>query len=232
MVRRYKKKNRALRKSEAKKRPSKKNRIVTIRPTRGFPMPPILRVTLPYCEQFALDAAASTPSAVQFLANGIFDPNVAVGGHQPLGRDQFADFYAYYRVVSSTCRCEFIPASNTSAVQQYVGIEISENSGFTPTGMSQIVERGNGNYKPLGLDNGGHDYADVRTSWNAKTWIGPTSKNDQYQAAVGADPTNLIYYNVYAAALLEATQNPGSVYCMVTIKYDVEFYGMIQTNQS
>jgi hypothetical protein len=57
-------------------------------------------ITLRYSEVFNFTLATATGTQALFRLNSIFDPNAAVGGHQPYGYDQLAALYNRYRVLS------------------------------------------------------------------------------------------------------------------------------------
>lgn len=55
----------------------------------------------PYVVQQDLAPVGGTQSLFYMRLNGIYDPEVALGGHQPLWHDQLAAFYKAYEVMSS-----------------------------------------------------------------------------------------------------------------------------------
>lgn len=61
-------------------------------------------VTLPYVDMRTeqLSATNSHRFTQQWRCTSIFDPQVAAGGHQPLGHDQWRTFYERYTVLSCT----------------------------------------------------------------------------------------------------------------------------------
>jgi len=78
-----------------------RNAVVSV-PSGKLGFPTSMRTTLKYCEKFDLDLPSYNCVISTFRANSIFDPNYAVGGHQPRGQDDFADIYTDYCV--TTCR--------------------------------------------------------------------------------------------------------------------------------
>lgn len=69
---------------------------------------PQLRVRLPYFYNGTLtEAAAGLGIFYTFAINSVFDPDFTGGGLQPLGLDQYAQFYGRYRVTSSRAIVEF-----------------------------------------------------------------------------------------------------------------------------
>lgn len=63
-----------------------------------------------YKDDINLSAASPSSYAVSnFRLNSIYDPDYAnINGHQPLGYDQWANFYAKYRVYKATVKATFI----------------------------------------------------------------------------------------------------------------------------
>jgi len=47
--------------------------------------------------------AAASNVTYFFRGNGMFDPDVQVGGQQPMGFDQWSSLYRHYRVIGSKC---------------------------------------------------------------------------------------------------------------------------------
>jgi hypothetical protein len=64
-------------------------------------------VTLKYTELLTLSMATTVGNQQTMRLNSIFDPNSAVGGHQPYGYDQLAALYNRYRVLRTRWRITF-----------------------------------------------------------------------------------------------------------------------------
>jgi len=92
--------SKAIKRKYARRRLFAPNEVSAIRmpAPRVAGFPDKLRTTIKYIEYVQLDAGATTVAKAQYRMNGLVDPTVAVGGHQPLGRDQYATFYNRYRV--------------------------------------------------------------------------------------------------------------------------------------
>ncbi len=57
-------------------------------------------VKLRYCQQLSTQLVLGS-KGLNWRANGVYDPDAAVGGHQPLGYDQFSAMYKNVCVISS-----------------------------------------------------------------------------------------------------------------------------------
>jgi len=64
---------------------------------------------LRYVENFQVTTPADgvTLALKHFSANSIYDPNRAMGGHQPYGHDQFELLYQHYEVLEAKIKCTF-----------------------------------------------------------------------------------------------------------------------------
>lgn len=72
-------------------------------PLTGFPKLKVVK--LRYVQEITLTSVAGGLShARAFSANGLHDPDHALGGHQPKGFDQWMSLYAHYNVLGSKCR--------------------------------------------------------------------------------------------------------------------------------
>jgi len=67
-------------------------------------------------------AAGGAVTSYIFSANGIFDPDVSFGGHQPMGFDQMMVFYNHYTVLKSRIKIIY---QNTSTITARVGLSVS-----------------------------------------------------------------------------------------------------------
>lgn len=124
--------------SSFRKRVKYVRRAPVMRAPTGFPrrlgirdnnggVPPLARTQLVYYTGTGYSnktIAANTNTTYLFSVNSLFDPDVQVGGQQPLGFDQWSGLYRHYRVTG--CRCE-VTLGNQELVQialNYGGAEI------------------------------------------------------------------------------------------------------------
>lgn len=111
-------------------------------PQIGFPSSTYVKMR--YVETFTISPVSTVLNEHLFLANGIFDPRVAVGGHQPLGHDQWATFYNKYVVYRSHCTVNFSCANNTS-VPATLGIYMTSTLSSSATTCNELQEQGYSN---------------------------------------------------------------------------------------
>lgn len=84
-----------------------KNRMVAV-PRNRLAFPQSMKTRLRYVERCEFSPQNSNVLAVNFLANGLFDPRTALGGHQPRGFDEFMNIYETFTVLGSSCSVSFM----------------------------------------------------------------------------------------------------------------------------
>ena len=124
-------------------------------PPLGFPKSK--KVRLRYVQTFSLDAPGSGIATRYFRANGMFDPDASVGGHQPLYFDQYMAGYDHYTVIGSKIKVTPSNASTADIVPVYYGVIIDDDSSNSYTNADQIIESNQGRtFKLAGPSNAPH----------------------------------------------------------------------------
>jgi len=183
--------------------------------------PPKVRATLPWALQVTA-AASATYADITIRGNGLFDPGTGSSSTQPVGFDQYATWYAFYRVRRSTIKltlalastsatptaaalaCTFVlypsntssPAATLAEAMAQPGAKIIEVSGEAPKKMSMSASNS------LILGNKGYGF-------------------DATGANTSADPSNSWFWHVGAAG-----GNYTSVVSKMDIRvdYDTDFF--------
>lgn len=218
-----------------KRRGYRKRKTVTtyVNPRAGLPLPPKFRTTLTYSQQGVTgNGGTATLSTYQYALNSVYDPYVTAGGHQPMGYDQLTNFYQFCRVYGAKVTVTFTPGTGTSN-NPYVGIQFSENSSYSPSTLSEVIERGNCVYAMLPNQPGCTKQITLKKGWSAKKWWNGVYSKDQSNANTASNgPTGeLAYCNVFALPPTSGV-NYSDCYYNIKIEYYVEFYGQLQLNQS
>jgi hypothetical protein len=210
------------------------------RPSRGLgsaglPVQPKYKTKLTYCQNVVTTTGgAGGVFNAQFACNSVYDPYVTAGGHQPMGLDQLlGTFYQFCRVYACDVYVDAQAGSGGSGNQAVFGIQFSENSSYSPSDLSVIVERGNCVWRTLPIRAANHGGVRVHKRWDGrKWWPSPTQVQDQSNNnTISAGPTGeLAYANVFACQAGAGTYD--DFYLTVTIIYEVEFFGQLQTTPS
>lgn len=181
----------------------------------GFPNSIITK--LRYATYLNMTGSSGVLNSNNFAANGLFDPDLSLGGHQPLYFDNYASLYDQYVVIGSKITAEY--SSNNSSIGAYCGILGDDDT--TTTGTLETHLEQNNSISRLCPAAGGPVLTLTQTFEPLKDF-GVDAKADGSSAtAVTANPTELWVYKVWSlpADLTTVT----TVYCKVQIEYTVKF---------
>jgi len=176
-----------------------------------------------YSEAFNFNALNNYTQIMRL--NSVFDPNSAVGGHQPYGFDQLTPIYNRYRVIS----CSYVINCFTSGAALRFGA-LPCNDSPPINGMSELCENPRARWK-LQYPGGGTSVVMGRVS--IPSLVGRTKSqymaDDRFQAEVTTNPQE--------AALLYVTGqriDDGSAEFQgtITLEYTVEFFDPKPIDQS
>lgn len=177
------------------------------------PLPTRFKTHLRYCEGITLNAGAAGVNVGVFRANGLFDPNADVGGHQPRGWDELIPMFQHATVIGSKITAQFL--NEDSANAQTVGIALrgSTNKAIT---VNDYVEGGHVRYKMLGSNESG---ARTITMGYSPKFLGITDPldNSNHRNTDAADATEQAVFHVFAGG--PTGIDVGAVQCMVSIEY-------------
>lgn len=177
-------------------------------------------VRMRYVQDVDLDPVIGTATSVGFSALGLYDPYVPVGGHQPLGFDQWMTFYDHYTVLGAKCSVTF-SSNSTNPVgggDAVVGIDLSD-AGTGALSTTNIREQGNCAYAVLSASKGS---LSLSKTFSLKKFFGLRTKAipDKYTGNVAANPQETCVFRVFVGGKT-ATQDPGPITCSVTVSYYV-----------
>ena len=77
-----------------------RNALVKV-PRNKIGFPQSMSTQLRYCDVIDFTPSSNTIGLHTFLANGLFDPDTSLGGHQPRGFDEFMEVYKKFTVKGS-----------------------------------------------------------------------------------------------------------------------------------
>jgi len=176
------------------------------------------RVTLNYCEVVKITTTGTgLGGEVKFRANSIFDPNYSVGGHQPMGHDEWQAAYQHYRVVGSTISANVAPSSAVVDPMVFY-VELSSTSAVS-IDASTAIERGRAAYKIMAND-GDTPAKPLINSYDAVKFFGSQAAGgDANKAQFGANPAEDVYFNV-AVDPMSTGSTIRDFFVLVNIKYD------------
>lgn len=188
----------------------------------GFPR--FSYAKLRYVDETYLDPPlGGAAAAVAYRANSIFDPDQSGVGHQPMGRDLWAQVYNHYLVIGARCKATFI-TTGTSGSMVGVGIGVDDNGSVPGVNMYTYMERGLYKTKVVAdTANGNAKTTVVTQSFDAKDWFGGVDvRNYIYTAgaAMTTNPVEDVSFVLYAGEV-SGTSDVGRINVCVEIEYYV-----------
>lgn len=199
-----------------------------------MPLPTRFFTKLTYAVGGTGTPSLSVPvSMIQLQLNNVYAPSTGgYSNHQPMGFDQLMLFYEFVRVHSARVSCIYTHGASSTGVPSIVGVQVHENSSWSPASLQYIQERGNCAYKPMS-SYGGEAHKRITYKWSAKKWYGPTkAKGDGNYCTAAAGPTEVCYLDIFASQPKGDVANSDGVVVQAIVEYYVEFYGQLQLNPS
>jgi hypothetical protein len=195
--------------------------------------PKMLKNTLKYVENWSASTNANGFAYVQWNVNGLFDPQAALGGHQPLYFDTMTSIYNEYHVVASRikitpCYTDITAATSfTLSFAAYVDDDTTPALSFTSAaerpGAKTTIENwaGQGFFAPKSM----------YLNWNASAYFGPNIlQNNDLGGTVTANPVEAMYFT----AVCDGGTPFGAhvIGFMVEIEYDTVWTELKTISQS
>lgn len=188
-------------------------------------------VHMRYADLVTLNAGAGTAASYVFAANDIFDPNVTGVGHQPMGHDEWATFYKFYRVIGAKCRVTYTPQGTGNSYNAIGTLAVSDNSTTTAT-ASTVIERAGTRWGNIGTQ-GGRAALTLTKGFSAKKFFNVKDIRDTNttRALFGAAPNDTAFFHLSVFNPDGATDNL-NINATVEIQYAVMLTERLALGQS
>lgn len=186
----------------------------------GFPSNRVVKMR--YATQTLLDMTSVGAAQYTFLANSIYDPDSTTTGHQPLGHDQWQNFYNHYVVLGSKITVYLTGTSSAESGGAMCTIQLSDDL-TTSTDVTVQIEQGRGTYK---LINGftGINPIKITSRYSAKKFFNIKDVKDNLDrigVGFGADPADVAAYVLTVKDLNSTTGSILKLDAFVVIDYVV-----------
>jgi hypothetical protein len=176
----------------------------------------------------------------------MYDPNVAIGGHQPAGYDYLADIYSNWQVLSSTIEITCFPKMTETALINGSGFVNSANllGAFMSIGvrdtatsitgslttLTDILERPNIKTKFI---NSNSTPTSIRATFSMPKFYGRTRGLDDEEITGGSltDPNDKVYYHFMFGPPDGSTDIP-SIQFVVRMKFKCRWFNPRELRQS
>lgn len=160
---------------------------------------PALRVRLPYSFYTTItEGAAGLGASYSFAVNSAFDPDFSGGGLQPLGLDQYAQFYGRYRVVAMHAEVVMV---NRTTTPQYVGAYLSPQSTLPAVAAAWPVVNTTSRSRFVQGNTGGNSAAKFIMRARLEDVFGVTKRQfleeADFQAIVTNSPARIAYLHLF-----------------------------------
>lgn len=196
----------------------KNNSLVRISraPKVGFPQK--TRMVHRYVDVGTLDYTAPDLNVayLPYSCNGMYDPYLNIGGHQPMYFDELCAIYNHYTVVQSKITVEFsIDTSAAPGGHCVCGIYIDDDSTPAFLNLYTVCEDSS---CVSGLTNQSNNLVVTKT-WNSYKYFGGSAlSNDNLQGTNTSNPDEQSVYIVFVRSADGATSL--GVQYKLTIEYD------------
>lgn len=228
MPRKFRRVRRAGRKARRRYRKTiRKSKTTTVVVPRG-PIAPRTIVRLKYTEGWQSDG---TIMDFRWLINSLYDPNYTGTGHQPLGFDQYATFYARYRVFKTGYILRAVSPSGSEAYNVCI---VANNVTTAFTDANWCMEQPNAITRIVSADRP----LIMKGSWWLPRINGVTAtqykSDDRFQAGVTTSPTETLMMHVVYSTIGNSPSAPASakVAFNLTLIFHCEFFDPFNVPQS
>jgi len=173
-----------------KKGPWKKKQRAVVTFPIGRALPYRLRNYMRYADTVSVTLTAGAGDTF-FSCNGLYDPWVSGGGHQPMYFDELAALYDHFNVLSS--RIEVQPI--VSSVSTVIAVTIEDDT--TGQGTLLSIEEGDAQYKCYPPVDAGGSYPLVKQKWSQVREFGSGAmQGAQLTGTSAANPTEQSFFHI------------------------------------
>lgn len=177
-----------------------------------------LRRKLRYAEEpKSLTVTNVAPAVIRYTCNGLFDPLVAIGGHQPRFFDQYMTMYDHYVALSSKLRVWL----QTDATQGVIfGITILDSA---VTGISLIDYLENPHTVYSVTDGSAPGPKHLSMSASMRKFLGRKVMGDnQLKGSAAANPAEQAYFHCWVSPI-DPSEASSESFLQITVDYDTVF---------
>ncbi len=205
--------------------PKKKRTFRETRTTSSYTAravgPQTLIRKLRYATQTSVNPPAGGAAANVFIrANGMFDPEVAVGGHQPLGFDQYMTMYDHFKVLGSKITVQFLQEGSGHASQAVACISLDDDV-TANTSIENMIEQGLSTWKVMQAEQAQAEPTILSKTFSSKNFFRNKLYSAELQGNVSSDPQEEAIFNISVAGLNGTDPNVTDM--LIVIDYIVSF---------
>lgn len=165
---------------------------------QGDIFPRLFKFTHKYCDQgIELTSTSGVPGKYVYSCNGMYDPNITGGGHQPYLFDQLSALYDQYCVIGSKITFTLINTTD-SLVGADIALFVSDIAAPTAATLVQdAIEQGR-KWLQLSATGGNKAVGKISATWSARKAFGKSPlTDDQLRGTVSANPVEQQFYQLW-----------------------------------
>lgn len=181
-------------------------------------LPSRKRVKLKYGESVHLNIMGAQNH--DFRMNSLHDPDKTVTGHQPMAYDQWSALYNRYRVHAIKLEVTCVQGDNAEGASAMIAL-FPNPADVTVTSNYQVLEMQNSAYTFIGNTSAGQSISKLELYLDIKKVMGLNELDDDYTAAVGANPVKSPVVTLWAENMAGISMD---IQAVVEITYYAEFY--------
>lgn len=169
----------------------------------GDGLPKRMMLRQHYIQNYNITSTSGVPAVYKWATNGLFDPDVSGGGHQPYYFDQMAALYNHYTVIGS--KITIIVSPDTTATDSFVaGVYINDDTTTTPISLNEFMETTKSKFKVANQAQGSPLV--FSSKWSAKkTFGGSVLANSALRGTTSSNPSETSVYNFFLSAMDSAS---------------------------
>lgn len=207
--------------SRSRSRPASA-RIQRTLPLAGMPDKKVVR--LRYSDDVVINPTTPGLGTAHVLRlNSLHDPDYTGIGHQPMGHDEWSNFYQRYHVIGCKVQADFYSTSSVATTANTtVGIGFRSTTALETNGDT-FFENGRCNWKRLAVRDGSAATCSVVRNWSAKKWYGGLNKamNETHGAIFGTGPSDPCFAHLVVFPVAEVAGEAQTIRCRFFIDYIV-----------
>lgn len=178
------------------------------------------KVLMKYADDKSVTVDGFLGQNALFRCNSIFDPDQSGVGHQPMGHDQYANFYQRYVVIGSKITITFKvqednTATNALSDQTNVGLTTIRNTSDTITSNTEFMENNRASYGTICPQ---RPTVKITKKFSPKRFFGVKNVLDEENIAAnfGSNPQNEAFWQLRFWPVATGTTRPVNFNVMIS----------------
>lgn len=151
-----------------------------------------------YSSQLTAQVTLGTLYTHVFSANGMYDPDITLTGHQPRGFDQMMTLYDHYVVTASTLKITAINQGTEGVIVGITPVDVTT----ARSSLLEYLEDRKSKWMTLGAASGGVSNKTLTYMINIGSFLGrkPFAEDD-LKGSASANPLDGVFFHVWIANL-------------------------------